>query len=169
MNPAVSVAAPSLPTAPWGEATINGRGVPLTGDRRLPVALFLRETLELRGTKVGCGNGECGACTVVVDGAAVCSCLLPLHRIAGRTVITVDGLADGDRLHPIQAALRDHGASQCGFCTPGVTMSIHALLADNGTPSEAQIRDALQGNICRCSGYVRILEAVRSLCGSARG
>lgn len=150
-----------------GMASINGAEVALDGDPGQPVALFLREALGLRGTKIGCGNGECGACTILVDGAAVCSCLLPLHRVRNARILTIEGMARDGSLHPIQAALKEHGAFQCGFCTPGMVMSIHALLQENPAPSERDIRDALQGNVCRCSGYVKLLEAVRSLSNGA--
>jgi len=150
-----------------GIASINGAEVVLYGDPGRPVAFFLREELGLRGTKIGCGSGECGACTILVDGVAVCSCLLPLHRVRNASILTIEGMASEGLLHPIQTALKEHGAFQCGFCMPGMVMSIHALLQDNPTPSEQDIRDALQGNVCRCSGYVKLLEAVRSLCGGA--
>jgi aerobic-type carbon monoxide dehydrogenase small subunit (CoxS/CutS family) len=147
----------------WGEARINGQPTPLTGDPAQPVAQYLRTTLNMRGTKIGCGNGECGACTICVDGEAVCSCILPLHRVDGRAVLTIEGMAVDGGLHAIQAELKAHGAFQCGYCTPGMVMSIHALLRETPAPSEADIRDGLQGNVCRCSGYVKMIEAVQAL------
>ena len=163
----ISEASPELGLPPAGAARINGREVTLAGDARMPVAVFLRDVAGLRGTKIGCGNGECGACTIVVNGAAMCSCLLPLHRINGAEVLTIEGLSRTEDLHPIQYELKQSGAFQCGFCTPGMVMSIYALLSENPSPDESEIREALQGNVCRCSGYVKLLEAVRAL--AARG
>jgi len=147
----------------WGETRINGAVVQLRGEQRMTVAAFLRDVLDLKGTKIGCGNGECGACTIVVNGDAVCSCLLPLHRLDGAEVVTIEGLSRDGALHPIQAALKDFGAFQCGYCTPGVTMSLFALFSADPQPEEMAVLEALQGNICRCSGYVKLLEAVDAL------
>ncbi len=126
----------------------------------MPLAAFLREDLELRGTKIGCGNGECGACTVIMDDQAVCSCLVPLGRTDGRQIETVESLGSPDDLHPIQSKLVERGAFQCGFCTPGVLMSLVALLRAKSKPTTAEVRTALQGNLCRCTGYVKLLEAI---------
>jgi len=126
------------------------------------LAQVLREGLGLTGTKIGCNAGECGACTVLVDGVAVCACLYPALRAGGRSVRTIEGVATDGRLSALQAALVRHGAFQCGFCTPGVVMSLTALLETSPQPQEAEIRIALQGNVCRCSGYVGLLEAVRA-------
>ncbi|MBX3519205.1 MAG: (2Fe-2S)-binding protein [Xanthobacteraceae bacterium] len=144
---------------------INGidRSLQLSGDEML--VNVIRERLGLRGTKVGCGNGECGACTVHVDGEAVCSCLYPAHRVAGRSVTTIEGLAPENALSPVQAAFVRHGAVQCGFCTGGMIMSASALLAQNAKPSEAEISHALAGNICRCTGYRQIIDAVLDASG----
>jgi len=131
----------------------------------MPLAVFLRDHLKLRGTKIGCGNGECGACTVLMDGRAVCSCLMPLGRAQGRRIETIESLGDPDDLHPIQRTLVERGAFQCGFCTPGVVMSLVALLEENPKPDDDEIRSALQGNLCRCSGYVKLLEAVKEIVG----
>ena len=131
----------------------------------MPLAVFLRDHLKLRGTKIGCGNGECGACTVLMDGRAVCSCLMPLGRAHGRRIETIESLGDPDDLHPIQRTLVERGAFQCGFCTPGVVMSLLALLEENPKPDDDEIRSALQGNLCRCSGYVKLLEAVKEIVG----
>ena len=159
---------PDIGSQNCGSARINGGVVTLKGDAGQPVALFLRDSLDLKGTKIGCGNGECGACTIVVDGQAICSCLLPLHRIDGADILTIEGLSTGDALHPIQQALHDHGAFQCGFCTPGMVMSIYALLAENPAPNRDEIVSALQGNLCRCSGYVKLIEAVESLAARSK-
>ncbi|MBX3521782.1 MAG: (2Fe-2S)-binding protein [Xanthobacteraceae bacterium] len=144
---------------------INGidQSLQLSGDEML--VNVIRERLELRGTKIGCGNGECGACTVHVDGEAVCSCLYPAHRVAGRSVTTIEGLAPANALSPVQAAFVRHGAVQCGFCTGGMIMSASALLAQNAKPSEAEISHALAGNICRCTGYRQIINAVLDASG----
>jgi aerobic carbon-monoxide dehydrogenase small subunit len=139
---------------------VNGQACETKSDPATPLAVFLRDELNLRGTKIGCGNGECGACTVVMDGRAVCSCLVPLGRAGGRSVQTIESLGTPDDLHPIQRKLLERGAFQCGFCTPGVVMSVVALLAETPKPSDAEIRSALQGNLCRCSGYVKLLEAI---------
>jgi len=122
----------------------------------------LRGQLGHTGTKEGCGQGECGACTVIVDGQAVNSCLYPALEIEGKNVLTIEGLrGPKNRLSPIQQAFVEEGAIQCGFCTPGMIMSTRALLDSNPNPSEEDIRQALQGNLCRCTGYVQILEAVK--------
>ncbi len=122
----------------------------------------LRDHLGLTGAKEGCTTGNCGACTVLVDGKAMKSCLVLASQAAGKEVLTIEGLVQNGRLHPLQQAFIDHFAVQCGFCTPGMILSLKALLDENPRPSEEQIKEALAGNLCRCTGYVKILEAVRS-------
>lgn len=122
----------------------------------------LRKTLRMTGTKEGCGEGECGSCTVIIDGRAVNSCLYPALEVEGKSVITIEGLHDKKhKLSAIQQAFIDKGAIQCGFCTPGMIMSAKALFDSNPDPSDEEIREALQGNLCRCTGYVQIIEAVK--------
>ncbi len=123
---------------------------------------LLREDLNLTGTKEGCGKGECGACTILLDGKPVCSCLLPAPKLEGCSIVTIEGLkGDDGGLHPIQQAFLDAGAVQCGFCTPGMILSAKALLDNNPAPETAEIETALSGNICRCTGYGKIIEAVQ--------
>jgi carbon-monoxide dehydrogenase small subunit len=120
----------------------------------------LRERLELRGAKNACEQGECGSCSVYLDGTLVCSCLVPASQAEGAQIRTVEGLAEGDRLHPIQEAFVAAGAVQCGFCTPGLIVATHDLLERSPRPSQPEIREALAGNLCRCTGYEKIIEAV---------
>lgn len=140
--------------------TLNGRPVAVEIAPMETLLDVLRDRLGLTGTKKGCGKGECGACTVILDGKAVNSCLVPAARVEGRSVLTIEGLASNGRLHPIQQAFIDAGAVQCGFCTPGMIMSAKALLDANPHPTKEEIREALAGNICRCTGYVKIEQAV---------
>jgi carbon-monoxide dehydrogenase small subunit len=126
---------------------------------------LLRERLGLPGSKNACEQGECGSCSVYLDGEVVCACLVAAGQAVGREVVTVEGLADGDQLHPVQRAFLDAGAVQCGFCTPGLVVAVHDLLARNGSPDDAEIREALAGNLCRCTGYEKILDAVRDAAG----
>ena len=121
----------------------------------------LRERLGLLGSKNACEQGECGSCSVYLDGELVCACLVLAGQAEGREVVTVEGLAGGDGLHPVQAAFVEAGAVQCGFCTPGLVVATHDLLRGEPSPSDARIREALAGNLCRCTGYQKILDAVR--------
>ncbi len=146
---------------------INGRQVDVDACQHESLAEVLRERLGLRGTKVGCDSGECGACTVMIDGAAVNSCVTLAGSAVDSKITTVEGLASGGVLHKLQQAFLDHGAFQCGYCTSGMLMSAAALLQLVNAPTDGQIRDALQGNICRCTGYVQILAAVRSAIGES--
>jgi len=148
---------------------VNGEDHTVLADPRDTLLDLLRERLQLTGTKEGCGNGNCGSCTVLVDGAAVCACLVLAGEVAGGTEITtVEGLAVGGKRHPVQQALIDHGGTQCGFCTPGIIMSAVALLNTNPSPSDAEIRHAIAGNICRCTGYGKIVRAISSAAVEAR-
>lgn len=140
--------------------TVNGAVVEHEVEPRRLLSDFLRHDVGLTGTHVGCEHGVCGACTVLMDGDAVRSCLIFAVQAHGRELTTVEGLADGNSLHPLQEAFRDRHALQCGFCTPGILMSMVPFLADNPAPSEDEIREALSGNLCRCTGYQKIVEAI---------
>ncbi len=127
-------------------------------DRR--VVDLLREDFGLTGTKEGCGTGECGACTILVDGEPRLSCLMLAAQLQGRAILTIEGVSQGDRLHPVQQAFIDAGAVQCGFCTPGMVLSAAALLERNPLPTREEVRIAISGNLCRCTGYQKIVDAV---------
>ncbi len=143
------------------DLTINGQRTAIKSDPERPLLWVLRNELDLTGAKYGCGEGQCGACTVLVDGVAIRSCITPVYTVAGRDISTIEGLADGERLDPVQQAFIDCDAMQCGYCTGGMILSAVALLHQSHTPSEAEIKQKLDGNICRCGTYNRIVEAVR--------
>ena len=124
----------------------------------------LREELRLTGTKEGCGEGECGACTVKLNGEIVNSCLVPVSQVAGASITTIEGVAQGDQLHAVQQAFIEHGGAQCGICTPGMILAAVDLLERNAAPTEADIRNGLAGNLCRCTGYMKIFESVVRAC-----
>ncbi len=141
---------------------VNGKPVTVTADPERRLLWALRADLELTGTKYGCGDGACGACTVVVDGEAVRSCQLPLAEVEGKDVLTIEGLERDGRLHPLQEAFVEHGALQCGYCTPGMVMKAYAFLRRQPRPTRQAIAAALEGNLCRCGSHVRILSAVEA-------
>ena len=142
--------------------TINERKYTLEIQPNQTLLNFLREDLGLTGTKCGCEIGECGACTVILDGKAVNSCLVLAPQIHGKEILTVEGLAQCGKLNPLQESFMNHDAVHCGFCTPGMLMSAKALLDNNPIPSEQEIRAAISGNFCRCTGYVQIVEAIKN-------
>jgi carbon-monoxide dehydrogenase small subunit len=142
--------------------TVNGVKHEVAIEPRQSLLQVLREELHLTGTKEGCSEGECGACTVLLDGQTVDSCLIFGLEASGREVITIEGLATGEQLHPIQQAFADYGAVQCGFCTPGMILAAKALLERQPQPTEADIRRGISGNLCRCTGYVKIVEAIKA-------
>ncbi len=144
------------------EIKVNGELYVLEVNQHVTLLSLLRDILGLTGTKEGCGSGDCGACTVLVDGKAVNSCLFLAVDAHGKEVTTVEGLAQDGRLHPLQEAFIEEGAVQCGFCTPGMLMTATALLKDNPQPTEEDIRRGIAGNLCRCTGYVRIIKAIKA-------
>jgi aerobic-type carbon monoxide dehydrogenase small subunit (CoxS/CutS family) len=148
---------------------VNGEPVRLEVAPHATLLEVLREQLELTGTKYGCGEGECGACSVILDGKVVTSCLVLALECEGAEVLTIEGLAANGQLDPIQQAFVDHGAIQCGFCTPGMIMATHALLQADPAPTEEQIKRGLEGNLCRCTGYRKIIDAVLSLARGGAG
>jgi len=139
---------------------LNGKDIQLDVPGATRLIDVLREKFDLTGTKEGCGKGECGACTILLDGEPVCSCLMLVSQVIGREIVTIEGLGTGNKLHPVQEAFTESGAVQCGFCSPGLLLSSAALLNENPKPSREQIRRALAGNLCRCTGYEKIFEAV---------
>ena len=140
--------------------TVNGTVYERTAPVRMTLADFLREELNLTGTHLGCEHGVCGACTILYNGAAVRSCLMLAVQADGAQLMTVEGLAQGDTLHPLQQAFQEHHALQCGFCTPGLLMTAYALLQETPNPSRDEVREAIAGNICRCTGYAPIIQAI---------
>ena len=143
--------------------TLNGEPASVTTDADRMLLWVLRTELGLTGTKFGCGEGFCGSCSVVVDGRVERSCQLPMEKVAGAEVLTIEGLADGDDLHPLQQAFVDHDALQCGFCTPGMIMNAYGLLEDEKAPSRSRINDAMEDNLCRCGAHKRIVAAIESV------
>jgi xanthine dehydrogenase YagT iron-sulfur-binding subunit len=151
-----------LPSTVSVALSINGDPVHADVDTRVTLLDFVREVMHLTGTKKGCNRGECGTCTVLVDDRRVNACMILLVSLAGRRVTTIEGLADGGLLHPVQRAFIDHDAFQCGFCTPGQIMSAVACIAEGHTRDEAEIREWMSGNLCRCSAYPQIVAAVKA-------
>ena len=141
-------------------ARVNGEDVQTLGDSRDTLLELLRDRLGLTGTKEGCGNGNCGACTVLMDGVPVAACIVLAQEANGADITTIEGVGPPGTLDPIQEALVRHGGTQCGFCTPGIVMTAKALLVANPAPSEAEIRAAIAGNLCRCTGYDKIVRAI---------
>jgi aerobic carbon-monoxide dehydrogenase small subunit len=141
---------------------VNGEEVEGWVEPRRTLLDFLREDLDLTGTKKGCDHGNCGACTVLMDGKPINSCLVLAVEAEGSDILTIEGLAEGSKLHPLQEAFIKHGAVQCGYCTPGMILSAKALLDENPRPTEQEVRVAISGNLCRCTGYKKIVEAILS-------
>jgi carbon-monoxide dehydrogenase small subunit len=148
---------------------INGQANIVDVPSRRLLSDLIRDDLHLTGTKRGCETGVCGACTVLLDGEAVKSCLMLAVQVSGREITTVEGLAEGESLHPLQEAFMEHGGLQCGYCTPGFLMTACALLNDNPDPTEEQIREGLNGNLCRCTGYVGIVKSIQVAGEKIRG
>jgi aerobic-type carbon monoxide dehydrogenase small subunit (CoxS/CutS family) len=147
---------------------INGENLTVESDPDTPLLFVLREQLDLTGTKYGCGEGQCGACTVLLEGRAERSCLTTVSDASGKSIVTIEGLAKGERLHAVQQAFLDEEAMQCAYCTSGMILSAVSLLNRRDHPSDREILEAMQGNICRCGTYPRIVAAVRRACASAR-
>jgi carbon-monoxide dehydrogenase small subunit len=142
--------------------TLNGREVSAEVESHRMLLEVLRDHFQLTGAKDGCGQGECGACTVLVDGVSILSCLYPAFEVEGKSVATIEGLVgEGNELHPIQKAFVEHGGIQCGFCSPGMIMSAKALLDENPDPTEQEIKRGISGNLCRCTGYVQIIDSIK--------
>jgi len=141
--------------------TINGRGVSASADASTSLLEFLRDTLEYKGTKLCCNTGECGACTVLYNGKPINSCVTMAADADGANITTIEGLAEGEKLHPVQQAFIDTGAVQCGYCTPGFIISVKALLDRTQRPTAEDIEEAVSGNICRCTGYNKIVDAIQ--------
>lgn len=149
--------------------TLNGKPTEINVDPRRKLLWVLRSDLGLTGTKYGCGEAHCAACTVLIDGEPTYSCMMSVSGVAGREVTTIEGLADGDKLHPVQQAFVDHDAMQCGYCTSGMILGAYGLLQRNPDPTEDEIRSGLEGHLCRCGTHVRVLEAVRTASRAMKG
>ena len=149
--------------------TINGNAVEYLCDTRQTLLEVLRDELQLTGTKEGCGTGDCGACSVTVDGRLVCSCLVLGVEAQGKSIQTIEGMAAGEHLHVLQRKFLEHAALQCGICTPGILIAARSLLESNPDPSEEEVRYGLAGNLCRCTGYAKIVEAVLDAAREMRG
>jgi len=147
---------------------VNGREVEMNVPTTERLLDTLRNRLGLTSVKEGCSSGECGACTIILDGKAVCSCLLHTVQVDGSSIVTLEGLADNGKLHPLQEAFIKAGAVQCGYCTPGMILTAKALLDKNPKPTEEEIIEAISGNLCRCTGYVKIIEAIKIASGAAK-
>lgn len=148
---------------------VNGRTHAVDADESLSLLTVLREQLDLTGSKYGCGEGQCGACTVLIDGIARRSCITPAGTVAEKQITTIEGLATEDKLHPLQQAFLDEGAFQCAYCTPGMILAGVAFLRANANPSQEEIVDAMQGNVCRCGTYPRIVTAIQKAAKVLRG
>ncbi len=147
------------------EFTVNGQKKSVTTDPERPLLEVIREDLQLTGTKYACGEGKCGTCTVLIDGKSVMSCNTPVSKAEGKTILTIEGLAKGDTLHPVQEAFLAEGAYQCGYCTPGMIMTTVALLIEKPKPTKAEILNWMNPHICRCCGYPKLLKAVHRAAG----
>ncbi|MFC1943248.1 (2Fe-2S)-binding protein [Chloroflexota bacterium] len=147
---------------------VNGELHDVLAEPRRTLLEVLREQVGLTGTKEGCDAGDCGACTVLLDGEPVPSCLVLAVDAQGKDILTIEGVANGPELHPIQKAFVDYGAIQCGFCSPGMILTAKALLERNSNPSEAEVREAISGNLCRCTGYVKVIEAIMAVAAQGR-
>ncbi|MCR4414435.1 MAG: (2Fe-2S)-binding protein [Thermoguttaceae bacterium] len=148
--------------------TVNGLPKTVTTDPDRPLLEVLREDLQLTGSKCGCGEGRCGACTVLVDGKSTHACITTIGSVAGKSVLTIEGLASGDKLHPVQEAFLAEGAVQCGFCTPGMIMGVVGLLNQRPNPTDEEILTAMDGHLCRCCGYPKLLKAIRRAAHTGR-
>ena len=151
------------------EVKLNGNDVEFLCEPRQTLLQILRDELHLTGTKEGCATGDCGACSVTVDGRLMCSCLILGAEVQGKTIQTIEGMAEGEKLHPLQRKFLEHAALQCGICTPGVLVAAKSLLERNPDPSEEEVRYWLAGNLCRCTGYNKIIEAVLDAATEMRG
>ncbi len=148
---------------------LNGNDVEFLCDTRQTLLQILRDELHLTGTKEGCATGDCGACSVTVDGRLMCSCLILGAEVQGKSISTIEGMAEGEKLHPLQRKFLEHAALQCGICTPGVLVAAKSLLERNPDPTETEVRYWLAGNLCRCTGYNKIIEAVLDAAAEMRG